>query len=186
MTFHPGHTLRRAISQGAFDEKQSRRLFAQLLGAIDYLHQRSIVHCDVKADNIILSGSNLKLVDFGAARSLKRQSAPEIFSPKYAAPEVLDGEGLTEKHDLWCCGQCLHLMLTGRGLVDQWRAIEATFRSRFCKECIEVLCACLNRDPRSRPPATVLLQSAWLKEGISDRSAGGSKLMCGEVWKEPW
>lgn len=90
MTFHPGQTLTRAISQGAFHEKQSRRLFAQLLSAIGYLHQRSIVHCDVKAENIILSfeGSNLTLVDFGAARSLEQSAAPEICSPKYAAPEA--------------------------------------------------------------------------------------------------
>lgn len=51
---------------GAIDEKQSRQWFSQLVRGIKYLHDRDIVHRDLKCENILLTASyNMKLSDFG-------------------------------------------------------------------------------------------------------------------------
>src|SRR5439155_3722647 len=62
-----------------------------ILDALGYLHDNGWLYCDLKPENVMLSGTRIKMVDFGAARRIDDQTSPPWGSPGFQAPEV---EGL--------------------------------------------------------------------------------------------
>ncbi|XP_067015329.2 phosphorylase b kinase gamma catalytic chain, skeletal muscle/heart isoform isoform X1 [Anabrus simplex] len=106
----------------ALSEKKTRYIMRQLFEALQHVHSKSIVHRDVKPENILLDDNfNIKLTDFGFARVLKPEE--RLFdlcgTPGYLAPEVLkcnmfeDAAGYTEEVDIWACGVIMFTLLVG-------------------------------------------------------------------------
>ncbi|CAE7829110.1 STK36 [Symbiodinium sp. CCMP2592] len=98
LSYHPGSTLTKAVqeAQGAcLPEWQAQHLFCKLLSAIDYLHQRQIVHRDLKSDNVLVSEDvrELTLADFSTASvAAAGESLTMTGTQEWSAPEVLDWE----------------------------------------------------------------------------------------------
>jgi tetratricopeptide (TPR) repeat protein len=92
--------------------------FAQLAGALSYLHDAGIIHRDLKPSNIvILEGGLLKLLDFGISQSLLTSGdgpAPIVGTPLYMSPEQARGERAGPASDLYSMGVLLYYLLTGR------------------------------------------------------------------------
>jgi serine/threonine-protein kinase len=79
------------------------------------LHREGIAHGDIKPSNVLLKRTgNAKLIDIGPAVDLNSPSARRLWSPAYAAPEVLDGAESTPLSDLASLGYVLVEMLAGR------------------------------------------------------------------------
>jgi serine/threonine-protein kinase len=92
----------------------SLALFRQLLLALAYLHQRAIVHCDVKPANLLVGpNGQLKLADFGLARRFG-QGGAAIGTPSFMAPEQLRGQVLDGRADVFSAGVVLYQILTGK------------------------------------------------------------------------
>lgn len=91
--------------------------FCELLIALEYLHKKSIIFRDIKAENIMLDEKgHVKLTDFGLAKVLN--SPDELVnsfcgSPIYIAPETLKKEAYTRKVDFYALGILLYEMVTG-------------------------------------------------------------------------
>ncbi|XP_011307163.1 testis-specific serine/threonine-protein kinase 4-like [Fopius arisanus] len=124
MEFAENGSLLEIIRRDTYiDEIRSRKWFIQLLNAIDYCHEKGVVHRDIKCENLLLDQhSNLKLSDFGFARGhMKTKSGTvslsETFcgSYAYASPEILRGIPY-EPHlsDIWSLGVVLYAMVYGR------------------------------------------------------------------------
>ena len=105
-------------------------MLGQVLDALDYVHTRKIVHCDVKPDNIFITRDPynrrlviVKLIDFGVCRSLDPFERPAEISgdPRYMAPEqaVLRGP-LDHRADFYSLGVTLFEMITGRHPFDEY------------------------------------------------------------------
>lgn len=101
-------------------EKDASRLFAQLISGVDYLHQKHIVHRDLKLENLLLDKHrNIIITDFGFANRFERDEddlmSTSCGSPCYAAPELVVTEGLYvgTAVDVWSCGVILYAMLSG-------------------------------------------------------------------------
>ncbi|KAJ3230623.1 Map microtubule affinity-regulating kinase [Chytriomyces hyalinus] len=105
------------ISRKVVPEEDARKLFGQLLSAIQYCHSNGIVHRDLKPENILLDrNGNMKLIDFGFSNVIREGHQMNTFcgSPSYAAPEMLsrkdyDGQGV----DIWALGVVLFVMICG-------------------------------------------------------------------------
>lgn len=86
----------------------------ELLAGLRVVHERGLVHCDVKAGNVMVGPGPAKLIDFGIARRPREsRDAYGLGSLPYMSPEQLRGEPLTPASDLFSLGVVLYEALTG-------------------------------------------------------------------------
>lgn len=99
-----------------FSEKDAAEIITYLFKALNFIHNKHIIHRDVKPENILFSISgdyqSLKLIDFGLSTSNNR-NRQSVGSPFYMAPEIIDGF-YTYKTDIWSVGVILFIMMTGK------------------------------------------------------------------------
>ncbi|KAG1750401.1 Pkinase-domain-containing protein [Suillus paluster] len=101
-------------------EKDAAKLFSQLISGVWYIHQKKIVHRDLKLENLLLDRHrNVIITDFGFANRFEHRPddlmQTSCGSPCYAAPELVISEGLYvgSAVDIWSCGVILYAMLAG-------------------------------------------------------------------------
>lgn len=101
-------------------EKDAAKLFSQLISGVWYIHQKKIVHRDLKLENLLLDRQrNVIITDFGFANRFEHRAddlmQTSCGSPCYAAPELVISEGLYvgSAVDIWSCGVILYAMLAG-------------------------------------------------------------------------
>lgn len=83
------------VLHGRMKEKEARAKFRQIVSAVQYCHQKKIIHRDLKAENLLLdSEMNIKIADFGFSNEFTPGNKLDTFcgSPPYAAPELFQGK----------------------------------------------------------------------------------------------
>ena len=118
MEYVEGTGLREYLSRKAsFDIGQIVAIMSQLLLALDFAHERGVVHRDVKPANLILtSGGALKVADFGIARidtSNLTNAGMVMGTPSYMSPEQCQGKEVDRRSDLFSAGVVLYELLAG-------------------------------------------------------------------------
>ncbi|EIW81036.1 Pkinase-domain-containing protein [Coniophora puteana RWD-64-598 SS2] len=100
-----------------FSEERSRFYSAELLLALEHLHDLDVVYRDLKPENILLDYTgHIALCDFGLCKlNMKDSDTTNTFcgTPEYLAPEILNGHGYTKAIDWWTLGVLLFEMLAG-------------------------------------------------------------------------
>ena len=128
MEYVEGCTLTEFVAKGQPHEIL-RRLLAEILDAVDYLHKKGLIHNDLKPDNILVSniGSHIRIIDFGlsdkdAEYLIKRLGGTDESS----APEVIEDNPdipFTASSDVWSLGYIIRIMFPSRykGIVRKCR-----------------------------------------------------------------
>lgn len=96
-----------------YPENVVKMIAAQIILALEYLHNQNIIYRDLKPENILLDGGYIKIADFGLSKKLTDGLAHSVCgTPIYVAPEVSKGS-YTTKSDLYSLGVIIHELLTG-------------------------------------------------------------------------
>ncbi|CAK1547534.1 unnamed protein product [Leptosia nina] len=105
--------------RGRLPERITKFVVAQILVALKHLHEKNIVHCDLKPENVLLSSDEqfpqVKLCDFGFARIIGEKCFRRsvVGTPAYLAPEVLRNAGYNRSLDMWSVGVIIYVSLSG-------------------------------------------------------------------------
>lgn len=119
MEFVEGESLRSVLNRfGALSQKKATDLALQICSGLKEAHAQGIVHRDLKPENVMIDGNgNLKLMDFGIARSMQaltQHSGSMVGTPAYMAPEQVVGAPVDYRTDIYSLGLMLYEMFTGK------------------------------------------------------------------------
>lgn len=144
--FVDGETLSQWLA-GNPSARERRRVFAELISVVGYLHQKDIVHNDLKPDNILVSKASgaLKLIDMGFADDNTHLGKALGGTRSYASPELLAGADVTTASDVYSLGVILKSLFPGR------------YR--------RIVRRCLQKEPSRRYASAVVLERAWKNSG---------------------
>ncbi len=118
MEFLSGRTLEKILEEkGRLSIEAAKAILSQTCDALEFAHDRGIIHRDVKPSNIFLTNAGMvKVMDFGIARLADGESTDTshiIGSPSYISPEYLKGDPVDRRSDIFSLGVTLYQILTG-------------------------------------------------------------------------
>ncbi|MCS7058387.1 MAG: serine/threonine protein kinase [Meiothermus sp.] len=115
LEYFPDGTLEDLLKKGPLSREMALDCLTQVAQALLYLHERGIVHQDVKPSNIFVDGTRFKLGDFGVAKTRENPKPLErAGSPFYMAPELFLGEPATPASDAYSFGVMAFELLVGK------------------------------------------------------------------------
>ena len=174
-----GGSLTGVIEEAIFTEAQIARVCHDVVSALAKMHERNIIHRDIKSDNVLIgSGGEVKLIDFGFAavtegRMGKRSTM--VGTPYWMAPEVVTKQPYTSAVDIWSLGIMTLEMIDGEPPYMDQDPIKAlymiaTIGSPEIKNPQELsaplrnfLEICLKLKPEERPSCQDLLEHEFLR-----------------------
>merc|ERR1719181_1076385 len=159
-------------SRQSIPEDQVLRWLTQAILALKYIHDKHILHRDLKPGNFFISKSgSLKMGDFGIAKVLEctiAQARTQIGTPYYLSPELCQERPYTTPSDIWAMGCILYEMCALKVPFDAEsipklvnnivRGRIPTVPSTYSKFVQQLVTEMLNRDPNKRPGCDEILQ----------------------------
>ncbi|XP_056671220.1 serine/threonine-protein kinase PLK3 [Monodelphis domestica] len=161
-------------------EPEVRYYLRQVIAALCYLHQRGVLHRDLKLGNFFITENmELKLGDFGLAARLEPQDQRKktiCGTPNYLAPEVLLRQGHGPESDVWSLGCVMYTLLCGNppfetaDLKETYRCIKQvryTLPPYLSSAARHLLATILRPVPQDRPSLEEILQHEFFTKGYT-------------------
>ncbi|XP_039761682.1 serine/threonine-protein kinase MARK2-like isoform X7 [Pararge aegeria] len=169
------------VLHGRMKEKEARAKFRQIVSAVQYCHQKRIIHRDLKAENLLLDGEmNIKIADFGFSNEFTPGAKLDTFcgSPPYAAPELFQGKKYDGPEvDVWSLGVILYTLVSGSLPFDgstlrelRERVLRGKYRIPFymSTDCENLLKKFLVLNPAKRASLESIMRDKWMNTGYED------------------
>ncbi|CAG9855763.1 unnamed protein product [Phyllotreta striolata] len=169
------------VLHGRMKEKEARAKFRQIVSAVQYCHQKRIIHRDLKAENLLLdSEMNIKIADFGFSNEFTPGSKLDTFcgSPPYAAPELFQGKKYDGPEvDVWSLGVILYTLVSGSLPFDgstlrelRERVLRGKYRIPFymSTDCENLLKKFLVLNPAKRASLETIMKDKWMNQGYEN------------------
>lgn len=179
MEFIRGPNLKELIQrQGPFSVDGAVFVIGQVAAALDYAHQRGLVHRDIKPQNILVDREgNAKVVDFGIAKGMRDPHLTEagtgMGTVHYVSPEQARGLEIGPASDLYSTGVVLYEMLTGHLPFDAETPVgvamhhvntppprPSSINPTIPAQIDEIVMRAMAKDPTDRFPSGAALESA--------------------------
>lgn len=169
------------VAHGRMKEKEARAKFRQIVSAVQYCHQKHIVHRDLKAENLLLDADmNIKIADFGFSNEFTLSNKLDTFcgSPPYAAPELFQGKKYDGPEvDVWSLGVILYTLVSGSLPFDgqnlkelRERVLRGKYRIPFymSTDCENLLKRFLVLNPIKRGTLEQIMKDRWINSGFDE------------------
>ncbi|XP_043074916.1 MAP/microtubule affinity-regulating kinase 3 isoform X5 [Puntigrus tetrazona] len=169
------------VAHGRMKEKEARAKFRQIVSAVQYCHQKHIVHRDLKAENLLLDADmNIKIADFGFSNEFTIGNKLDTFcgSPPYAAPELFQGKKYDGPEvDVWSLGVILYTLVSGSLPFDgqnlkelRERVLRGKYRIPFymSTDCENLLKRFLVLNPVKRGTLEQIMKDRWINAGCEE------------------
>jgi predicted Ser/Thr protein kinase len=117
MEYVEGDALDKIIRGGPLALDMITHIMEEVGSALDLAHDKQIIHRDIKPANIMITGGHAKIMDFGVAKLASSDATATgtvIGTPSYMSPEVLKGQTIDGRADIFSLGVVLYEMLTGK------------------------------------------------------------------------
>ncbi len=169
---------RRKLKEGI-----AKFVFKQIVEGLQHCHSRSILHRDIKLDNVLLNGNgDIKICDFGVSKIVRKNErmTEQCGTPAYIAPEILRDQGYEGfAVDIWSAGVALFAMLCGtvpfksKNMHDLHKLImkgKFNFKESLTEEAKDLLQRMLECDPRKRITIEEILDHPWMRDAVESIS----------------
>jgi len=171
------HMAIKSLEGKLIPEARILEWFAQICFALKHVHDRKVLHRDLKTQNVFLMETGqIKLGDFGIAKvleSTKDYAKTMVGTPYYLSPEIIEDRPYSFKSDIWSCGVVLYEMATlkhpfeadslvilaSKILRDQYPPLD----SMYSQDLLLLIKSMLSKDARLRPSVNGILSYAFLQ-----------------------
>ena len=165
-----------------FKESDILDYFTQICLALKHIHEKKIIHRDLKSGNVFLMKSGLvKLGDFGIAKTFKNtmdKAKTMVGTPYYLSPEIIQGKPYDNKSDIWSLGVLLYEMMTFKMPFEantlpmlSMKIMRGNYTppsSMYTKDLREIVSKCLMVDPSRRPSIREILKMPIIQNRIKN------------------
>ena len=163
-----------------FSEEQVLSFFVQLLLSLEHLHNKNILHRDLKTKNVFVTKKGqIKLGDFGLSKVLGSQTSfahSAVGTPYYLSPELCEGHPYNQKSDIWAVGCIMYELTTFKHAFDATNLpalvmsiVQGKYNPishQYSEELRTAIETCLRKNPGSRPSIESLLQMLWMMKQV--------------------
>lgn len=135
LEFIDGKSLAEHVRVGTLNEKQIKNVLIDICDALNYMHQRMIIHCDLKPENVIVTNNDYhaKVIDIGLPETeYKTDRELLIKENEFIAPELIKGEECDPRSDVYSLGKIIEF-ISERNLLSQFSSV-ATHCTQFSRE----------------------------------------------------
>ncbi|KAI3695941.1 hypothetical protein L1987_78947 [Smallanthus sonchifolius] len=171
-----GELFDQITRKGRLTEDETRFYAAEIVDALEYIHNLGLIHRDIKPENLLLtSDGHMKIADFGSVKPMQDsqitvlpnaatddKASTFVGTAAYVPPEVLNSSPATIGNDLWALGCTLFQMLSGTSPfkdASEWLifqriiARDVKFPDYFSNDARDLIDKLLDIDPAKRPGA---------------------------------
>ncbi|OTF83012.1 twitchin-like protein, partial [Euroglyphus maynei] len=163
-------------------EAEAANYMRQIIEGIKHMHEKNIIHLDIKPENIMCQKRNsnlVKIIDFGLATKLDPHQVVKISTgtAEFAAPEIVDREAVGTYTDMWACGVLTYVLLSGLTPFAGDNDIETLKNIKAChwefdpdafknisEQGKDFICRLLTKEKEKRMTAHECLEHPWLKQ----------------------
>ena len=181
MPYVDGESVRHRLASGWLPLADALSILRDVARALAYAHAHGVVHCDIKPENILLSGGTAVVTDFGIAKAVSESQTAgtgtltplgfALGTPAYMAPEQATGDPVDGRADLYSWGVVAYEVLAGVHPYAQHRSAQALIAAHLaepapsvrhartdCPVAVSSLIArCMEKSPSQRPQSAVEL-----------------------------
>lgn len=168
------------VAHKRLNEYTARKLFRQIISAVEYCHQSSIIHRDLKPENLLMDNNKvIKIIDFGFANLFDPSDTLHTFcgSPYYASPEMALGKKyIGPEVDIWSLGVILFALLTGKlpfrdpNTSELYKKIiigQYETPSYLSPDASDLIKTMLQVDSNTRATVKQIMEHPWVLEGYT-------------------
>ena len=133
--FIEGKSLAEHVRVGTLNEKQIKCILIDICDALNYMHQRGIMHCDLKPENVMVTANDYraKIIDIGLPETdYKTDHELLIKENEFIAPELFKGEEADQRSDVYSLGKIIEFIIE-RNMLSQYSSV-ATHCTQFSRE----------------------------------------------------